>query len=350
VPEAREVRDEIKDAIGKRFKVKFGKENPETSYFLSANYHRHSPSHTSVSMSTYILQKAKDLLPAPLESYPEAWGHNPCGKELAAEYEKALLKTDVLTGKAADDYGTLVGVLQFPVSDRPDVAFPVGVGGRCRTFPTAGMYTCMVRVLVYLARTHDLAQHYVGDAADSMLLRVLADSDWHTRRSTTGFGILLACTAISARSRRQHAIAMSSCEAELMALADAALELLYIISVLTHLGHEFDSESGPELATSKPEAHKAMHRAMETIRHGQVDVRTDSKSAHDLVNGPTVGANSRHIERKVFKMKELRVRNMVKVTLIPTADNAADLLTKALETKVFKQHRATLMNLRAGAH
>ena len=78
---------------------------------------------------------------------------------------------------------------------------------------------------------------------------------------------------------------------------------------------------------------------------------TDSKSAHDIMNSSNVTANSRHIERKVFKMKELCAWGIAKVTLVPTAENAADLLTKALETKVFKQHehRATIMNLHAGS-
>jgi hypothetical protein len=46
------------------------------------------------------------------------------------------------------------------------------------------------------------------------------------------------------------------------------------------------------------------------------------------VSSSNVGANSRHIERKVFKMKELRTRGIVKVVLIPTEENASDLLTK----------------------
>ena len=90
---------------------------------------------------------------------------------------------------------------------------------------------------------------------------------------------------------------------------------------------------------------KALHKAIETIRHGAVEVNTDSQSAHDLVNSSTVGANLRHVERKVFKMKELRIRGIARVVLVPTDDNSADLLTKALDTKQFLKHRATIMNL-----
>ena len=50
-----------------------------------------------------------------------------------------------------------------------------------------------------------------------------------TTRSTTGYIIMLAGAAIVAASRRQHCITMSSCEAELVALCDAAIELLHIV-------------------------------------------------------------------------------------------------------------------------
>ena len=63
-------------------------------------------------------------------------------------------------------------------------------------------------------------------------LQAFADSDWGVTRSTTGFVVMLAGAAILAVSRRQHCITMSSCEAELVALADLAIELLHIAEVV----------------------------------------------------------------------------------------------------------------------
>ena len=54
-------------------------------------------------------------------------------------------------------------------------------------------------------------------------------------RSTTGFCIMLAGAAITSVSRRQHCITMSSCEAELVALADCAIELISTSSELLNL-------------------------------------------------------------------------------------------------------------------
>ena len=61
----------------------------------------------------------------------------------------------------------------------------------------------------------------------------------------------------------------------------------------------------------------------------------------------STGANSRHVERKVFKMRELQHQGKVRVGLIPTALNAADLFTKPLPNKVFADHRATVNNFAA---
>ena len=74
------------------------------------------------------------------------------------------VRVEESTEVQAQGYGSLVGALQYVVEGRPDVAYPVGVGGRCRTFPTRGMATCMLRVLVYLGRTSHLANHYTGKA------------------------------------------------------------------------------------------------------------------------------------------------------------------------------------------
>ena len=52
---------------------------------------------------------------------------------------------------------------------------------------------------------------------------------------------MLGGAAIAHTSRRQHCITMSSCEAELVALADLAIEMLYIVDLLTFIGYEVGS-------------------------------------------------------------------------------------------------------------
>ena len=97
-----------------------------------------------------------------------------------------------------------------------------------------------------------------------------------------------------------HCITMSSCEAELIALADCAIELLHMLFLLEFLGLDV-SEA--------------------------VEVCTDSKAAFDLCHRFTSAQNSRHVDRKLFKMRELRGEGRVVVRHIPGETNPADLYT-----------------------
>ena len=176
-----------------------------------------------------------------------------------------------------------------------------------------------MHVLVYLGRSSSLGVTYSTHVDGAKELKVYADSNWSTTRSTTGYVIFLGGAVIASASRRQHCITMSSCEAELVALADAAIELLYIRGLLEFIGFEQD---------------------------GPVKVFTDNKGAYDLCHDRYTSAqNSRHVDRKLFKMWELRGAGEVTVDYVPTDDNPADLFTKILSRQPFEKHRKTVLNL-----
>ena len=72
---------------------------------------------------------------------------------------------------------------------------------------------------------------------------------------------------------------MSTTEAELVALADCAIELIYMMSLLAFIGYTCATD---------------------------VLVETDNKGAYDLCHRFSSVQHSRHIDRKLFKMRELR--------------------------------------------
>ena len=150
-------------------------------------------------------------------------------------------------------------------------------------------------------RSRNLGITFSAHVPEAPSVRAFADSNWGVTRSVTGFVIMLAGAAIVAVSRRQHCITMSSCEAELVALADLAIELLHVVEVIKFLGHAVD---------------------------GPVEACTDSKAAYDLCHRFTTAQNSRHVDRKMFKMRELRGAGIVTVRHIPGETNPADLFTK----------------------
>ena len=78
---------------------------------------------------------------------------------------------------------------------------------------------------------------------------------------------------------------------------------------------------------------------------GPVQVETDNKGAYDLCHRYTSAQHSRHIERKLYKMRELRGAGLVTVKYLETAENTADLFTKVLQRQPFEKHRKVVLNL-----
>lgn len=211
----------------------------------------------------------------------------------------------------------MVGSLRHVVKYRPDISAAMDLLGCCLTFPTEALYDCAIRVLVYLVRTRKLGITYSKHAPDAKKLWALADANWRSTRSTSGFCIFLAGALVSGCTRRQGCIAMSSTEAELVALAECAIELLQIIGVLASIGYVVDKA---------------------------VDVGTDNSGAWSLCHRYTTAQHSRHIDRKLFKMRELRGAGRVTVKYVPTDDNTADLFTKVLNRQPFEKHRKRILN------
>ena len=260
----------------------------------------------------------KRYLDKPLDKYPAAWKNTPADDKLGKAYDAAMNERSKPPEELSKRYGSLYGAILHAVKYRGDVAAVMSRLGSCLSICTEELYECLLRVLVYLVHTKNIGPTYSLHAHDAMKLKAYADSDWSVSRSTTGFVIMLAGASISHVSRRQHCVTMSSTEAELVALADCAIELLYVMRVLEFIGYEIE---------------------------GPIEVYTDNKGAHDLCHHYSAAQHSRHIDRKLFKMRELRGAEIVDVRHVAGTENPADVFTKVLSPQVFHKHRKTVMNL-----
>ena len=81
------------------------------------------------------------------------------------------------------------------------------------------------------------------------------------------------------------------------------------------------------------------------VANGPISAATDNKGAYDLCHRFTSAQNSRHVDRKLFKMRELRGVGVVKVRHIAGEANPADLFTKILPKQTFEKHRKFVLNL-----
>ena len=313
--------NDVKAKLADRYGITFGPDDPEETHFLGANiFTDKSRRVASVKATSYIdlqVKRYADGDVSPCKRFPAHWSQLPADETLVRAWESATASRAPATPELTKRYGSLFGSLLHAVKFRPEISCALGLCGSCLTFPTEEMYECLMHVLVYLGRSRKLGTTYSAHVEFANHLRAFADANWSLTRSTTGYAIMLAGAAIVSVSRRQHCITMSSCESELVALCDLAIELLHIIEVVRALGHDITEA---------------------------VEVHTDSKAAYDLCHRFTSAQNSRHVDRKLFKMRELRGAGRVVVRHIPGETNPADLFTKILTRQTFEKHRRTVLN------
>ncbi|XP_019167323.1 PREDICTED: uncharacterized protein LOC109163059 [Ipomoea nil] len=146
-----------------------------------------------------------------------------------------LRPSDVATD--ATQFRRLLGLMQYLVITRPDVAFAVNRLSQFMHAPSELHWQAAKRLLRYLKGTacHGLLLR----AGQPLSLRVYTDSDWGgpsiEGRSTTAYLVYLGDNLISWKSTRQKSVSRSSTEAEYRALSNAAAEVLWVKNLLQEL-------------------------------------------------------------------------------------------------------------------
>jgi hypothetical protein len=135
------------------------------------------------------------------------------------------------------EYQSLVGSLMYAMTGtRPDLAYTVSQLSQYNAKPTAIHLTTAKRVLRYLKGHTDLGITY-GNNDDS--LNGYCDADWganEDRKSISGYLFMLGGGAISWSSKKQSTVALSSTEAEYIALMEATKESIWLQRLLSELG------------------------------------------------------------------------------------------------------------------
>ena len=130
---------------------------------------------------------------------------------------------------------------------------------------------------------------------------------------------MLNQAAISWGSKKQKSVALSSCEAEIVAASEAAKEAVHLSDLCAELG---------------------LHPSGEAI-----DLHVDNRSAIDVAYNPEHHGRMKHVDRRHFFVRELVERHRIRVPFVSTANNIADLFTKPLMGPTFFPLRDKIMNV-----
>ncbi|GJT46473.1 retrovirus-related pol polyprotein from transposon TNT 1-94 [Tanacetum coccineum] len=143
--------------------------------------------------------------------------------------EKSKLDEDK-EGKAVDPshYHGMIGTLLYLTASRPDLQFAICMCARYQARPTEKHLNAVKRIFRYLKGTVHRGLWYPKDS--SIALTAFADADHagcqDTRRSTSGSMQLLGDRLVSWSSKRQKSAAISSTEAEYIALSGCCAQIL----------------------------------------------------------------------------------------------------------------------------
>ncbi|MCO5567452.1 hypothetical protein L7F22_021143 [Adiantum nelumboides] len=203
--------------------------------------------------------------------------------------------------KECQRYRSIFGSIRYLVScTRPDLRFAAGILSRFMHNPKPVHHQHIKSLLHYIANTdgnHNLSVYGFTDAD-------LA-SDLLTRLSTGGYVFMLAGAAISWRSKRQSTVAASSCEAEYRAATDAAKEAIWIGNFLRELNFEV---------------------------HLPHAIYCDSMAAIDASKKPKQSEKLKHLDIQDHFIRQKVEDETINLIYINTIENAADFLTKSLQT------------------
>ena len=220
--------------------------------------------------------------------------------------EAAQVAEDMRLTPYAEAVGSLI---YLAMSTRPDLAFAVSLTSRFMSCPNGEHWNAVKHIFRYLRGTTNYRMCLGGS---QVLLYGFSDSDFandkESRRSVTGYVCKIGDGIVSWKSKKQQTIAQSTCEAEYMALSDAAKEVMWLRQLLCQLGF-------PQQAA--------------TILKG------DNQGANVHAEDPKHHSRMKHIDVRYHYVREKYRLGHIKVEYVPTKENEADLLTKSLNPGPF---------------
>ena len=135
----------------------------------------------------------------------------------------------------------------------------------------------------------------------------------------SGVAVTLGNSTVSWSSNTQKIVTLSTTKAEYAALGDGVKEGLFVKAVLSFI--------------------------LPSLSVKSIKVLVDNEGAIKLAANPLSSARTKHIDVRFHFIRELVRTGTIAVERIPTKEERADILTKALVGVIFREHRNFLLNL-----
>nr|GEZ09629.1 retrovirus-related Pol polyprotein from transposon TNT 1-94 [Tanacetum cinerariifolium] len=217
-----------------------------------------------------------------------------------------------LSGNPVDqtDYGSKIGSLMYLTSSKPDIVQAVCFCARYQSRPTKKHLKKVKRIFRYLRGTVNMGLWYLKDS--SFELTAFLDANHagciDSCKSTSGGIQFLGEKLVSWMSKKQNYTAMSSAEAEYVALSASCTQVMWMRTQLQDYGFNYN----------------------------KIPLYCDSQSAIAISCNPVQHSRTKHIHTRYHFIKEQVENGIIELYFVRTEYQLADMFTKALPKDRFK--------------
>lgn len=299
----------VKGMLSEKFKMK---DLGVLKHFLGINFSQ-SDGCVKMSQETYvnkILERFNMQNCKPRET--------PCDQKLCYT-EDAVRINDVKMYREA--VGSLI---YLATCTRPDLSFIVSKLSQYFSEPTEEQWVTVKHVLRYLKGTSNKELCFRRDEGEKLGLVAYSDADWAAdttdRRSTTGYCLSLSknSSLISWKTKKQPTVALSTCEAEYMALASTMQECIYIEQLLQN---------------------------MDDYKYAQTVVYEDNQGTIALAKNPVSRQRCKHVDIKYHFIRLVVKEGRVSLEYCTTEEMVADVMTKPATKSKLKKIAGTMFGI-----
>lgn len=207
-------------------------------------------------------------------------------------------------------YQRLVGKLIYLSHTRPDIAYAVSLISQYMHNPSEDHMDAALRILRYLKSAP--GKGIMFSKNNHLSIEGYTDADWAAsvsdRKSTSGYFTFVGGNLVTWRSKKQKVVALSSAEAEFRAMSKGLCELLWLKKLMDEIGYPTCSA---------------------------MNMFCDNKAAISIARNPVQHDRTKHVEIDRHFIKQKLDENVVLFPFVKSEDQLADILTKAVASKVF---------------
>lgn len=213
----------------------------------------------------------------------------------------------------------LIGSLLYAVSGtRPDLCVSVIFLSRYQHCASTALYKALKRILRYIKSTLNLSLIYTCNLESE--LKGFVDADWagdtRDRKSTSGYILTLHDCIISWLSKKQIAVALSSSEAEYIALSIVITEAFYLKKLISDF----------MLLLKDP-----------------ILIFEDNQSVIKISENNENNKRLKHVDIRYNYILDNVNKGEVQLEYVPTSENIADMFTKPLGKILFQKFRDCML-------